>query len=603
MNEFASHEPDRMMNVPAESDLLLDLGNDVSLKALAVVPFKRKRTIFTCALVGLLAAILIAAVMTPRYRATATIELNQDGQGEVIGLDDPGPAAAGGADEFKVKMQTEIAIIQDDSIAWAVLSKLGMLRAGNSGFSESSAVHVANGNAPTPKQRERIIRAFKRHLEVEEVKSSRLIAITYTSRDPAQAANVANEVAAEYKAFLLRSNFGSATEISQWLAEQLSVQSDRVIQSERAVADFERNRKPQTVVTGESNDDNLRLEGLKQQARASHELYDNLYARLQKEKINSDSSATNVMIVDPALLPGTPWMPRPLLFSAAGLGAGLLFGLGLAFLLESQDNSLAGTFQAEALTGVPVLGLIPFHKTEKKYQSAGAPAGETNPLLIDPKSATAMSVRNLRSSLLLMGAGTKLKTLSIVSALPEEGRSYTVYNLGLALAATGRKVLLIDADFHRPRLHTFFKAGRLNGFTDILAGRVCFDDVLLKHPVEANLSLLPAGQPSTIGTEMLRSDNVAGVLAAARDRFDIVLVDNAPTLLAADAIAVSAHCDGVIGVLRAGRTLQKALLRFIQILDRNQVRLLGTVIEAADMSPFESRWIYGYDVQSYYGEN
>jgi len=102
----------------------------------------------------------------------------------------------------------------------------------------------------------------------------------------------------------------------------------------------------------------------------------------------------------------------------------------LAYLIESQDDTLADSFQVETLTNLPVLGMIPFHRMEVKPRE-GALAAESSPFLIAPESATAEAFRSLRSGLTLSGVGRKLKVLSITSALPGEGKSYTVYNLGL----------------------------------------------------------------------------------------------------------------------------------------------------------------------------
>lgn len=310
MSEMIEGVSDRAGSLHAEMDLRLDSEDEVSLKGLVLVPLKRKRTILVCALVGLLTAILVSLAMTPRYRATALVELSGNEQGGVVGLDDLTPLAESGADEFKIKMQTEIAVMEDDSIALAVMSKLGMLRVGKRGLFSSGGEHAVSEDALTAKQREQLIGTFERHLRVEEVKSSRLIAVTYTSGDPVEAANVANQVVAEYKAFLLSANSSSAREISNWLAEQLA--------------------------------------GMSKQARSSHELYHRLYAMLQEQEINSGSSVTNLTIADPARPPGTPWMPQPLLFAGAGLGGGLLFGLALAFFLESQDDTAADSLQVEA---------------------------------------------------------------------------------------------------------------------------------------------------------------------------------------------------------------------------------------------------------------
>ena len=120
--------------------------------------------------------------------------------------------------------------------------------------------------------------------------------------------------------------------------------------------------------------------------------------------------------------------------------------------------------------------------------------------------------------------------------------------------------------------------------------------------MESNLTLLSAGHQSPIASEILESGEIEKVLHTARERFDLVLVDNAPVLPVADAIIVGTHCDGTIGSLRAGRTTRKALRRFVQNLARNRVHMLGIVIEAVNMSATEYRSVYGYNVQGYYGE-
>jgi capsular exopolysaccharide synthesis family protein len=357
----------------------------------------------------------------------------------------------------------------------------------------------------------------------------------------------------------------------------------------------------QKLVTGKMNDDIVQLGVLMGQARSSRELYDLLFARLQEANIDAGNSATNVTVADPARPPGTPWMPQPALFVEIGLFCGLILGLGLAYLLESQDDTLADSFQVETLTNLPVLGMIPFHRMEAKLHE-GTLAGESSPFLIAPASATAESFRSLRSGLTLSGVGRKRRVLSITSALPGEGKSYTAYNLGLAFAATGLRVLLIDADLRRPRQHALFRVAREDGLADILAGLKSFDETLTPHPVEPNLTLLPAGRQSPLASELLGSGEIGGVLEAARQRFDLVLVDTPPVLPVADAIMIGTHCDGIIGVLRAGRTSRKALRRFVQTLARNRIHILGIVIEAVDMSASEYRSVYGYNVESYYGE-
>jgi capsular exopolysaccharide synthesis family protein len=754
----------------AEGSRFLDPLDEPSLKELALVPWKRKAVVAGCVVACLLAAIFVCIFMHPKYRATAIIELNEEKGSGADMLSSMASMELGGSDELKTKVETETAIIKDDSIALAVMSKMGMLRLENSDRFSKEEGPVVSEEALPAARREVLIERFEKHLYVKEIKDSRLIGITYISKDPVEAAKIANQVVAEYKSYLLSSNFNSSKDVSQWLSAQLGDLSNKVTKSQEAVAEFERNHnlsaampglatlgggsgsaselgggsggggsiqipelarltdlnnevtqaeavrvgreaiyrltetenpdlistigtsslpglsnstvmsqgsgldilntlrqqeaaaqvayasaetkygsknprladiasqakslheqiqneiakirqrakndlilaqqneralrssyEAQKLVTSKMNDDIVQLGVLAEQARSSRALYDILYARLQEANIDAGNSATNVTIADPARPPGKPYMPHPVPFILAGLFGGFIIGVALAYALESQDDTLTDSFQVETVSKLPVLGMIPFHRMDAKPQ-AGAPEAESGPFLAAPESATAESFRNLRSGLTLSGVGRKLKVLSITSALSGEGKSYLTYNLGLAFAATGMKVLIIDADLRRPRQHALFRAPREDGLADVLAGLKPFEDALRPHPVEPNLTLMPAGRHSPLASELLGSGEIEKVIKTARERFDLVLVDNAPALPVADAIVVGTYCDGTVGVLRAGRTSRKALHQFVQNLARNHVHILGIVIEALDMSATEYRSVYGYNVQSYYGE-
>jgi len=747
----------------AGSDGFFDPEDQLSLRELALVPWKRRTVVAACTAFCVGAAIFICIFMHPRYKATATIELNDEKSSGADMFSSLASLAGGDPEELKTRIETETAVIQNDSIALAVMNKMGMLRLENSDrYSKEEAA-----------RREGLVGNFKAHLQVKEVGNSRLIAITYTDRDPVQAAKIANQVVAEYKSYLLSSSFSSSKEVSQWLSAQLGDLSDQVAKTQQAVGEFERSHnlsaamlglstlgggsgsvspfggsggssgsggsvsipelerlsvlnnevtqaeavrlgreaiyrltatenpdlisslgsstlpglsgstvlsqgsgletlnmlraqeatlrlsyanaetkygaknphlteianqlkslhdqmqiemdkikvrakndlvlaqgnekalrstfEAQKQITSKMNDDVVQLGVLMAQARSSRDLYDALYGRLQAANIDAGNSATNVTVADPARPPGRPWMPQPFLFITIGFWGGLLLGAGMAYLLESQDDTLTDSFQVETLTNLPVLGMIPFHRMET-IPREGALASESSSFLVAPESATAEAFRSLRSGLTLSGAGRKLRILSITSALPGEGKSYTVYNLGLAFAATGVKVLILDADLRRPRQHAFFRATREDGLADVLVGLKSFDDALITHPVEPNLTLMPAGRQSPLAAELLGSGEIGKVFEAARKRFEIVLVDNPPSLPVADAIIVGTYCDGTIGVLRSGRTTRKALQRFVQSLARNHIHILGLVIEAVDMSATEYRSVYGYNVQSYYGK-
>lgn len=693
-------------------------------------------------------------------------------------LSDLASLASGGADELKVKVETETAILENDSIALAVMDKMGMLRVRKPGWFSKDPGHVVSLDALPAKTREDLVAAFESNLKVKQIESSRLLAITFSSTNPDQAATVANAIVEEYKFYLLNSNFSTSRDVSQWLTNQMGDLSAKVAKSQQAVADYEREHNlsaaipalaelgssgssgaaaaespmggsgagggggpihvpeldrlnflnaeitqaeaqrisaeaiyrltetqnpdvisslgssglpglanstvisqgnglemltnlrgqeatlkveyadlatkygvknprlsevenqmksldeqiqeemvkigqrakndfvlaqanedtltkafdAQKQITSKMNDDVTQLAVLMEQAASSRDLYDVLYAKLQETIIDQGSSAVNVSLADPARPPGRAWVPKKVLFPILGLFGGALLGVALAFLAESQDDTIADSFQVEELLHIPVLGVIPLYKQNGKTKSEGAPAAESSPFLVDSRSATAEALRSLRSGLQLSGVGRRLKLLAVTSALGGEGKTYLVYNLGIAFAATGMKVLIIDADLRRARQNNLFRTSRAPGLSNLLAGMSTFDEVIQPHPTAQNVSLMPAGEPSPLSSELLESGEIAGILKTARERFDLVLLDNAPVLPIADPIQVASHCDGTIGVLRSAQTSRKALRRFFQILTRNRIHMLGMVIQAVDMSESEYRGAYGYSVDKYYGE-
>ncbi len=759
-----------------ERQRFVDSEDQVSLRKLAIVPFKRKRTVVVCALLGLVLAILVTVFMKPRYRATATIELNEEKSSGVSALADLASMASGGSDELKVKVETETAIIENNSIALAVMNKMGMLRV-REGSKDSG--HVVSVDALPAKAREDLVAGFEGNLKVKEIGNSRLLAITFTSTNPDQAAAVANAIVEEYKLFLLNSNFSTSRDVSRWLANQMGDLSAKVAKSQQAVADYEREhnlsaampalaelggssgaaaaaesplgggqsgaggtgggihipeldrldalnaevtqaeaqrisaeaiyrltetQSPEVIsslgssglpglanstvisqgngldmltnlrgqeatlkveyadlatkygmknprlaeienqmkslddqirdemvkirqrakndlvlaqanedtltkafdaqkrITSKMNDDVIRLAVLMEQAASSRELYDVLYAKLQETIIDQGSSAVDFSLADPARPPGRPWVPKKTLFPIIGLFGGTLLGIAVAFLVESQDDTISDSFQAEEMLHIPVLGIIPRHKPPGRTKSEGPLAAESSPFLVDSKGATAEALRSLRSGLQLSGVGRRLKLLAVTSSLGGEGKTYLVYNLGIAFAATGMKVLIIDADLRRARQDALFRTSRTPGLSNLLAGMSTFDEVIHPHSVAQNVFLMPAGETTPLPSELLESGEIAGILKTARERFDLVLVDNAPVLPVADAVQVASHCDGTIGVLRSAQTSRKALRRFFQILNRHRIHMLGMVIQAVDMSASEYRSAYGYYVDRYYGE-
>jgi succinoglycan biosynthesis transport protein ExoP len=262
---------------------------------------------------------------------------------------------------------------------------------------------------------------------------------------------------------------------------------------------------------------------------------------------------------------------------------GLILGLGAAFLVEALDTRVRSTSAVRDVLGIPVLGQLA--APPKSVAKEGKLV-----MLAAPKSAEAEAFRTLRANLAFANAHHKARVLMVTSAIDEEGKSTTAANLALALARGGRSVVLVDADLRSPRLHEFFDLPEKPGLTDLELGDAELEDALREVDIlETNerggrggkLEVISAGDalhdPDELGAEAA----VARVVREVRSRADIVLVDAAPLLRVGDAVALSAHVDGLLVVVRMQSLRTATLEELERTLASTPTPKLGVIITGA----------------------
>jgi capsular exopolysaccharide synthesis family protein len=294
-------------------------------------------------------------------------------------------------------------------------------------------------------------------------------------------------------------------------------------------------------------------------------------------------------VIDPAQIPLSPASPNHLKTGLLGLIAGLPLGVALAFLRERFDDRLRGRADLETHAGAAVLAVVPRMPTWKN-------AGESPVVtLVEPKSAAAEAFRTLRTSVLFAAAQRGMSTLMITSANAQEGKTSTTANLGVALAQSGKRVILVSADLRKPRLHRFFRSQNGTGITNVLAGEKSALEVLSWVGVE-NLRLLPSGPVPGNPAELLGSDAMENLLAELQAAADFVLIDAAPMLPVADAMTLTPLTDAVLFVADARRTTRGAIEQARHQLDQVNARVIGTVLNNFDPSkaPGDAYQHYGY---------
>jgi succinoglycan biosynthesis transport protein ExoP len=345
---------------------------------------------------------------------------------------------------------------------------------------------------------------------------------------------------------------------------------------------------------------------LKRDVDANRTLSEGLLERLKEAGVTAGLRSNNFRIVDAARVPTAPSGPNILRNVAFALALGLSTGIGLAFLLDSMDNTVRTPEQAQVISALPSLGMIPLGSRSRRevgssQRLALASSKEAVELVTQsrPRSQMAESYRALRTSLLLTFAGGPPKVILITSALPEEGKTTTSVNSAIVLAQKGTRVLLIDADLRRPSIHKTLGMGPKIGLSNVLTGNATLQQAIIPSTILPDLFILPAGTPPPNPAELLASNKMKNVLEELRKQYDHIVVDTPPTLSVTDAVVMSTSADAVVLVIRSGHTTKPALRRARDILLQVNARVCGVLVNAVDLNSPD--YYYHYEYQGKYG--
>lgn len=352
---------------------------------------------------------------------------------------------------------------------------------------------------------------------------------------------------------------------------------------------------------------------LKRDFETNRTLYEGLLQKLKEAGVTAGLRSNNIREVDIARTPGAPAepdVPRNLGFAFV---LGLTSGIALAFVLEGIDNTVRTPEQAQAISGLPSLGMIPMGS--KSSAEGGARTGlsvasskEVVELITQarPQSQMAESYRALRTSLLLTSLGSPPKIILITSALPREGKTTTSINTAIVLAQKGTRVLLIDADLRRPSIHRTLGLGPRAGLSNVLTGGASLQQATVRSSVLPNLYVLPAGTPPPNPAELMASAQMFEMLAELREQYDHIVIDTPPTLSVTDAVVLSTRADAVVLVIRSAQTTKPALRRAREILTQVNARVSGVLLNAVNLDSPDYYYYYEYQGkygQRYYDEN
>lgn len=332
----------------------------------------------------------------------------------------------------------------------------------------------------------------------------------------------------------------------------------------------------------------------------------NAFAQIFIKEIASSMGVTNITVIDEAIINEDAVEPRVVLNLAIGIIGGALIGITLSFILESMDNKIKTHEDVKKYLNLKTLGVVPLNsidndvKSYKKHKKDYVKPNENQvniKLLTDPSSVVSESIRMIRTNLNFLD----LKLINITSTMPSEGKSEFITNLAVSFAMLDKKVLVVDCDLRKPRIHRNFGLQRNFGISDILLshGMMGYKSVVQTFKNDSvSVDILTAGSLVSNPSEIINSQGFANLLRELREDYDLVLLDCPPISSLTDGVLVSKLADGTVYVIESDRTDYQIISSCVDELQSNKAFILGAVLTKVDVK--KEKKVYGYKYDYYY---
>ena len=315
-------------------------------------------------------------------------------------------------------------------------------------------------------------------------------------------------------------------------------------------------------------------------------IYQSLLERAKEIESMVGVSSSNIHIIDRASLPIFPFKPKVKLNLLLAIVVGFMAGLGLAFLVEYFADTITNPDQISDRFQIPILGVVPLAKTN------GHPLEKI--FIRDPRAPLSEAIRTSKVSIQLSGADTNSKSFLLTSTTPSEGKTTLAINLAMSFAVAGEKVVLIDSDLRKPRIHKVFdipSGGNGHGLSSFLAG--VSDRMKLCASELENLKIIPSGPIPPNPVELLASRRFKKLLNQLAVKYDRIILDGPPHHGFADILVLSQQVGGIVLISSIGETSREALRRFKKGINNVNGTILGCMVNKVNTAKR-----YGY--RSYY---
>jgi capsular exopolysaccharide synthesis family protein len=573
---------------------------------------KRWRTVLATFLGFVAVAGIISFRLPPVYQATARIVI---GSGVAKGLISEGVTPVEGYFLERLSFETQLEVIQSEPVAKLAAEILGW----------------ADENTSDERE-EQLASQIKARVSVQHLRDTRIVLLRAVDSSPERAQEIANAVAAAYMDYARAEGDEARSRSMAWLtseieslreqlrhseerlvdylaAEQIdlagaasatprdSTASDDALRASLAAAELElsdllgryRGRHPKVLETrarvgslrrrlvdaqGSRAGDQRKLiqyRLLKRDADLDREMYEVLLKKLKEADVREGLSDAKIRVLEHAKRPSTPIEPRTPRNLAIATLLGLCLAIALAYGVEYFDRSVGTADEVMRVLGLPTLGVV--SSFGRRAASVGLPAEA-------PASKEGEMFRTLRTNLRFSHVDMPRRVVLVTSTGPEEGKSTVVANLGVSLAQSGRRTLLVDTDFRRPSLHGLLDLPRSRGLADAAAGDAELADTIRQTRVDG-LELLACGTRPANPAELIESTRLQEMIARLRSSYDYVLLDSPPAGGLVDASLLSSIADGVLFVVEPRRFDWRVLRGALRQLERAGARIYGVVINKA----------------------
>ena len=394
---------------------------------------------------------------------------------------------------------------------------------------------------------------IKKWITVTPIRDTQLIEVTVETPHPSLSAEIANAV------------------VTVFAAQIQDIQAQRFSQSkatlETQLADTEKQISIYSALAESEYIAEVKA-GLETKVAQYREMYSNLLLSYEQVRLAEAQSVSSIVQVEPATANLIPVRPKVMLNTLLAAVVGFLLTIGLITVGEALDDTIKTPEEISRKFKLPVLGVINHH------------AHETNsPItLTDSRSPTAEAYRTLRTNVSYTSIDRPLRTLMVTSAEPGEGKTTTIANLGVVMAQNGKQVIIADCDLRHPRVHTYFGLANRVGMSTLFT-QAALELNGTRQPTQVeHLTVMTTGPLPPNPAELMSSQRMQAILTLMLQAADVVLIDTPPTLAVTDAAALAPAMDGVLLVVRPGKTRTSALRQTLEQLRQVNARVLGVVL-------------------------